>query len=251
MVIRVPRARRPAEPGDAGDGGDGDEEADERPVRLARDEGNHTMLPSRWDQGDPNRAPGPKGGPATTTGGAMPDYIPNMPNMGCRRVQGPPYGQRPAQGAQWFQPQGGKGAVFVQQGHYARGMIPGYAPMTTGPPGQAGQPYVQRGPPVQRGQQMYGMDYQQRQQAQRDARVLQSQVQQWEAICRLNSAMGMLPPRPVPLQLLRPRTPGVGTLGLTTRSPFVHYLHLHLLWKNTKVVQLVVNTNNTHHVQLW
>eukprot|EP00435_Cladocopium_sp_Y103_P075813 s366_g65.t1 len=84
MVIRVPRARRPAEPGDAGDGGGGDEEADERPVRLVRDEGSHTMPPSRWDQGDPNRAPGPKGGPATTTGGAMPDYIPNVSNMRCK-----------------------------------------------------------------------------------------------------------------------------------------------------------------------
>eukprot|EP00435_Cladocopium_sp_Y103_P012320 s2011_g3.t1 len=112
--------------------------------------------------------------------GPPPTRWDEVPRKGCKGGQVPLHGQRPPQGAQpWFQQHGGKGAGFVQQ------------------------PYMQQGPPGLRGQQ-----------AQRDARILQAQAQQWEAICKLNAAMGMLPPRPVPVQLLRPPTPGVGIPGV-------------------------------------
>eukprot|EP00435_Cladocopium_sp_Y103_P050447 s70_g15.t1 len=116
------------------------------------------------------------GPPPTRWDQGDPSCPPRMPQKGGKGGQVLLHGQRPQQGAQpWFQQCGGKGAGLVQQ------------------------PYMQRGPPGPRGQ---------------DARILQAQAQQWEAICKLNAAMGMLPPRPVPVQLLRPPTPGVGIPGV-------------------------------------
>eukprot|EP00435_Cladocopium_sp_Y103_P041020 s710_g11.t1 len=47
-----------------------------------------------------------------------------------------------------------------------------------------------------------------------EARIRIAQMQQWEAICKLNAAMEMVPPRPVPAHLLRPPRPGVGIPGV-------------------------------------
>eukprot|EP00435_Cladocopium_sp_Y103_P001631 s4033_g1.t1 len=47
-----------------------------------------------------------------------------------------------------------------------------------------------------------------------EARIRIAQMQQWQAICKLNAAMGMVPPRPVPTCLLRPPRPGFGVPGV-------------------------------------